>query len=70
VSRNALNDEQFDLLIATEKELEHKRRQDRSVGGERLGQGHVFQPDAPGSKWCAVCGHHGSVTKHPERPEQ
>jgi hypothetical protein len=66
VSRDALNDEQFDLMVTTERDLEKKRRQDKAVGGRRPGQGHAFEPESPGSQWCAVCGHHGSVTQHPK----
>jgi 8-oxo-dGTP pyrophosphatase MutT (NUDIX family)/GNAT superfamily N-acetyltransferase len=31
------------------------------------GKGHYFEPEEEGSDWCAVCGHHQSVTRHPPK---
>lgn len=31
------------------------------------GKGHHFEPAEGRENWCAVCGHHKSVTKHPPR---
>ncbi len=34
------------------------------VPDDHPSKGHVFTPVEEGSRWCATCGHHDSVTSH------